>query len=155
MWLSWDQLKSVRFNYIFVCFLCSQRSSQFPPAPISSSLLSLFISGFWPCVGTHRSLMMGGDHLQFDNYSGCFWCDLPPALSPESEDLGGRMPLRLILDLLLKPHIQVVSFTSPDLASLFQAVRLCWSQPCRRFHCLVLRELIYLLFLVFVLKSVK
>ena len=121
MWLSWGQLQSVRFSYVCVCFPCSQRSSQCPHAPISSSLISLSISSFWPCVGDLEVSWQGGRHLQFDSYS--LW-------SPESEDLGGRTPLRLSLDLPLRPHVQAVPSTrlgilTPSCEALRVSVPFC------------------------------
>ena len=89
--------------------------------------------------------------------------------SPESEGLGGRTPLRLSLDLLLRPRAQAVS--DPQTWRLYSkllgaaaSVPVCLScapallslHPAfQEFHYLGLGELLCLLFLVFVLKSVK
>ena len=101
--------------------------------------------------------------MQFDSDSRCIPRD------PESEGLGGRTPLRLSLDLLLRPRAQAVS--APQTWRLYSkllgaaaSVPVCLScapallslHPAfQEFHYLGLGELLCLLFLVFVLKSVK
>lgn len=104
MWLSWGQLKSVRLSCICVYFPCPQRSSQSPHTPISGSLISVSISGLWPCVGDLEVSWLG-------RKSFAVWqlLQVYSMWSPESEGLGGRTPLRLSLDLLLKPRTEAES----------------------------------------------
>lgn len=151
MWLSWDPLQSVRFSRISVCFPCSQMLSQFS----SSFPLCLHLWLLALCWETQESVTREEITCSLTVTPGVLMCSpicpLPWIRRPQGKDVLEMHPQVVSQASCPGPLHQTWHLYSTGLSAFLSLLcSHCYfpsSGPFRRFYYLVLRELIYLLFL--------